>query len=189
MQNFSFIELDLSGAFLIKPFASFDFRGGLIKDYSQSVFSNNGINYELKEVFYTISHRGVLRALHFQEVNQQPKLVRCISGKIYDVLVDLRPSSPTFGKWVGMYLSGENMNELLIPANFAHGYLVIEDSIVSYKCSELFDAKNDSGIMFNDSDIGVKWPFEDVGGFDNVIISDKDRHLQTLKENSKKGCK
>lgn len=189
MQKFEFQELELKGAFLIKPFFADDNRGGFLKDYSKEVFKNNGISYDLAEVFYTISHKGVIRALHFQEVNQQPKLVRCVSGKVFDVIVDLRPDSPTFKKWMGFYLTGDNMNELLIPAHFAHGYLVIEDSIVSYKCAAPFDGPHDSGIMYNDQDIGVKWPFEEIGGIENLIIADKDKHLQSFADYILKGCK
>ena len=85
-----------------------------------------------------LSKRGVIRAIHFQLIKQQPKLVRCVSGHVYDVIVDLRPNSSTFKQWRGFHLTGENMDSLLVPAYFGHGYLVVEDSIVSYKCSEKF---------------------------------------------------
>ena len=189
MQKFSFEELPLKGAYLIKPFCNSDLRGSFIKDYSFDIFKENGIDYNLDEVFYTISHKGVIRALHFQEVNHQPKLVRCVSGLVYDVIVDLRPNSPTFKQWMGFYLSGENMYELLIPDHFAHGYLVIEDSIVSYKCAAAFDGKNDSGIIFDDPDLAVDWPFEKIGGIKKVIVSEKDKQLQSFKEYYKRGCK
>lgn len=189
MQKFSFEELPLKGAYLIKPFFADDLRGGFVKDYSKEVFKKNGINHELLEVFYTISKKGVLRAIHFQEVNHQPKLVRCISGKVFDVIVDLRPESPTFKKWLGFYLTGENMDELLVPAHFGHGYLVLEDSIVSYKCAAPFDGEHDSGIMYNDPDINVKWPFEEIGGEKNLIVSEKDKNLQSFGEYCEKGCK
>ena len=189
VNKFSFEKLQLEGAYLIKPFFADDLRGGFVKDYSTNTFIENGIEFDIKEVFYTISRRGVIRALHFQEVNQQPKLVRCISGKIYDVIVDLRPDSPTFKKWLGFYLTGENRNELLIPAHFAHGYLVIEDSIVSYKCAAPFDAPNDSGIIYNDKILGIVWPFNEIGGIEHLIISDKDQKLQTFLEYYDKGCK
>ena len=189
MQKFSFEELPLKGAYLIKPFFADDLRGGFIKDYSKEVFEKNGINHELLEVFYTISKKGVLRAIHFQEVNHQPKLVRCVSGKVFDVIVDLRPESPTFKKWLGFYLTGENMDELLVPAHFGHGYLVLEDSIVSYKCAAPFNGEHDSGIKFNDPDIAVDWPFDEMGGEQNLIISEKDKNLQSFKEYFEKGCK
>ena len=97
IQKFEFKKLDLNGAYLINPFCATDNRGGLIKDYNVEMFQNNGIEHKLKEVFYTISKRGVLRAIHFQLGKQQAKLVRCISGHVYDVIVDLRPNSTTFG--------------------------------------------------------------------------------------------
>ena len=119
IQKFDFQELDLKGAYLIKPFYATDSRGGLIKDYNIDVFKENGIRHDLKEVFYTVSKRGVIRAIHFQLIRQQPKLVRCISGHVYDVIVDLRPSSPTYGQWRGFHLTGENTNTLLVPAFLA----------------------------------------------------------------------
>lgn len=181
-QKWNFEELDLKGAYHIKPFFASDDRGGLIKDYNIDVFKGHGIDHELKEVFYTISKKGVIRAIHFQLVKQQPKLVRCVSGHIYDVIVDLRPDSPTYGQWRGFHLTGENMDSLLVPAFFGHGYLVIEDSIVSYKASEVFYGEGDSGIMYNDPDIGIEWPFELIGGIENLIISEKDLRLMSGKE-------
>lgn len=178
--KFSFEELPLKGAFKIQPFYATDERGGFVKDYNIEMFRANGIEHELKEVFYTISKRGVIRATHFQLVKQQAKLVRCISGHVYDVIVDLRPDSPTFGKWLGFDLTGENQVELYIPQFFGHGYLVIEDSIVSYKCGEVFYGEGDSGIMYNDPQINIKWPFEKVGGEKNLIISEKDKRLMSL---------
>lgn len=182
VQKFDFQKLDLNGAYLIKPFFASDERGGLIKDYNIDTFRASGIEHELKETFYTLSKRGVIRATHFQLIKQQPKLVRCISGHVYDVIVDLRPDSETFGKWLGFHLSGENMNSLLVPAYFGHGYLVVEDSVVSYKCAEVFYSEGDSGIIYNDPDIGIKWPFELIGGEDKLIISKKDKELMSLED-------
>ena len=182
IQKFEFEKLELNGAYLIKPFYATDDRGGLIKDYNIDTFAQNGIDYNLKEVFYTISKKGVIRATHFQLIKQQPKLVRCISGHVYDVIVDLRPDSPTFGKWQGFHLTGENTNSLLVPAGFGHGYLVIEDSVVSYTCAEVFFGEGDSGIMYNDPDIGIEWPMELIGGEENLIISEKDLNLMSFKE-------
>lgn len=181
IQKFEFQELDLEGAYKITPFFSPDERGGLIKDYNVETFKANGIEYELKEVFYSISKRGVIRGIHFQLVKQQAKLIRCISGHVYDVIVDLRPGSRTFGQWRGFDLTGEDRVELYVPEFFGHGYLVLEDSVVSYKCSEVFYGEGDSGIMYNDSDINIRWPFELIGGEENLIISEKDRHLMSLK--------
>lgn len=186
IQKFEFQELDLKGAYLIKPFYATDARGGLIKDYNVDTFRANGIDHDLKEVFYTISKRGVIRATHFQLEKQQAKLVRCISGHVYDVIVDLRPDSPTYGQWRGFHLTGENTNCLLVPPYFGHGYLVIEDSVVSYKCAEVFYGPGDSGIMYNDPDIGIEWPFEEIGGIENLIISEKDLNLMSFKDYTEK---
>lgn len=180
--KFDFQELDLKGAFKIQPFCATDERGGFVKDYNIDMFKANGIEHELKEVFYTISKKGVIRATHFQLVKQQTKLVRCISGHVYDVIVDLRPDSPTFGQWRGFDLTGENQVELYIPPYFGHGYLVLEDSVVSYKCGEVFYGEGDSGIMYNDPDINILWPFEKIRGVENMIISEKDKNLMSFKE-------
>lgn len=185
IQKFDFQELDLKGAYLIKPFFASDERGGLVKDYNIDTFKANGIDHELKEVFYTISKKGVIRATHFQLVKQQAKLVRCIKGHVYDVIVDLRPDSPTFGKWMGFDLSEDNMNSLLVPEYFGHGYLVLEDSVVSYKCAEVFYGEGDSGIMYNDPQIGIDWPFHKIGGIENLIISEKDLKLMSFEEYKK----
>ena len=182
IQKFAFEELDLKGAYLIHPFCATDHRGGLIKDYNVDMFRANGIAHDLKEVFYTISKKGVIRAIHFQLVKQQAKLVRCVSGHVYDVIVDLRPDSPTFKQWRGFDLSGENMNCLYVPEYFGHGYLVLEDSVVSYKCNEVFYGEGDAGIMYNDPDIGVVWPFDEIGGKDNLIISEKDLNLMSVND-------
>ena len=180
MQKFSFHELNLKGAYLIEPFISDDERGAFMKDYNIDTFHAAGIEHELKEVFYTESKRGTIRALHFQLGRQQPKLVRCISGHVYDVIVDLRPDSETFGQWRGFDLTGENRLSLLIPAYFGHGYLVLEDSIVSYKCAEVFYAEGDSGILYSEPALAIRWPFEKIGGEGNLIISEKDRNLGLL---------
>lgn len=182
IQNFEFEELDLKGSYLINPFISYDKRGKFIKDYSQEIFLKNGINHDLKEVFYTVSQKGVIRALHFQEVKEQAKLVRCIKGNIYDVIVDLRKNSPTYKQWRGFYLNEENNFSLLVPEHFAHGYLVLEDSIVSYKCAEKFYAEYDSGIKWNDLDLKINWPLDEIGGLQYMINSQKDEQLQSFKE-------
>ena len=180
MQKWNFEKLDLEGAYKITPFFADDNRGGFLKDYSKEVLEKNGINHDLKEVFYTISHKGVIRAIHFQRVKQQAKLVRCVSGKIFDVIVDLRKDSPTFKQWRGFYLSGENMVELLVPEGFGHGYLVLEESIVSYKCSEKFYDEYDDGIRFDDPDLEIAWPYDEIGGKEKVINSLKDNNLQSF---------
>ncbi len=180
IQKFEFKELPLNGAYLITPFYATDERGGFIKDYKIDIFKENGVNHKLKEVFYTISKKGVIRALHFQLGKQQAKLVRCISGHVYDVITDLRPESLTFGKSMGFHLTGDNQKTLYVPEYFGHGYLVLEDSIVSYKCGEVFYGEGDSGIMYNDPDLAIEWPMELIGGEQNLIISEKDKHLMSF---------
>ena len=181
-QKFEFRELEMKGAYESILFYAIDIRGGFIKDFNFDVFNQNGIDHELKEAFYTISKKGVIRAMHFQFMKQQAKLIRCISGHVYDVIIDLRPDSPTFGKWQGFDLTGENLKTLYIPQFFGHGYLVLEDSVVSYKCSEVFYGGGDAGIIYNDPDMAIEWPFEKIGGIENLIISEKDKNLRSLKE-------
>ena len=184
IQKFDFQEMDLKGAYIIKPFYATDERGGLIKDYNIDTFKAAGIEYNLKETFYTISKRGVIRAIHFQVEKPQPKLMRCISGRVFYAIVDLRPESETFGQYRTMELNGENPICILCPAGFGQGYLVIEDSVMSYKASDVFYGPGDTGIMYDDADIKIEWPFDLIGGKENMIISEKDLHLMSLKEYS-----
>lgn len=180
--RFAFKPTAIEGVIEVTPFNAEDVRGCFTKDYSREVFEANGIKHDLQEVFYTTSHKGVIRALHFQRERQQPKLVRCIHGHVWDVVVDLRKDSPTFKQWLAFDLKGEEHNEVLIPAGCAHGYLVLEESIVSYKCSEKFYGEYDDGIRWNDPEIAVAWPLDKIGGADKVILADKDKNLQSLAE-------
>jgi dTDP-4-dehydrorhamnose 3,5-epimerase len=163
--------------YLLHSFSASDERGAFVKDYSEEALREQGIDFALKEVFYTYSKPGVIRAIHFQRERQQGKLVRCVKGRIYDVIVDLREGAETFGKWEAFVLSEKNHQELLIPGGCGHGYLVIEESIVSYKCDERFHAEYDDGIRWDDPDIGIEWPLSSV---EERILSDKDRNLQSF---------
>lgn len=189
MQNFEYFSTKFEGAYFINPFVAEDNRGGFIKDYNINLFEQNGIQHSVKEVFYTLSHKGVIRAIHFQEVKQQAKLVRCLVGHVYDVIVDLRKESPTFGQWQGFDLSEKNNAALYVPEHFGHGYLVLEDSIVSYQCNEVFYGEYDSGIKWNDADIAIQWPLDKIGGEGNLIISEKDKSLQSFKAYVESGCR
>lgn len=182
IQQFDFQEMDLKGAYIIKPFYASDERGGLIKDYNIDTFRKFGIDYELKETFYTISKRCVIRAIHFQLEKPQPKLMRCISGRVWYVIVDLRPESETFKQYRSMELNGDDPTCILCPGGFGQGYLVLEDAIMSYKASEVFYGPGDAGIMYNSSEIGIEWPFDMIGGVENVIISEKDLGLLSLNQ-------
>lgn len=179
-QKWEFNETEIAGLIEVTPFHMEDVRGCFTKDYSQEIFKINGIQHELAEVFYTTSYKGVIRGLHFQRVKQQPKLVRCLWGHVWDVVADLRKDSPTFTKWLAFDLIGEKQNEILVPAGCAHGYLVLEQSIVSYKCAEKFYGEYDDGILWDDPDLDVSWPLELVGGKGKVILSDKDKNLQSF---------
>lgn len=182
IQKFEFKELDLKGAYIIKPFFATDERGGLIKDYNIDAFKEAGIDYDLKETFCTISKANVIRALHFQLYKPQPKLMRCISGRVFYVIVDLRPESETFGQYRHMELKGDDPTCVLCPAGFGQGYLALEDSVMSYKAAEVFYGAGDSGIMYSDPDIGIDWPFYLINGKDNLIISEKDLNLMSFKQ-------
>lgn len=178
--NFDFKDTKLNGIIRIIPFQSYDNRGSLIKDYNKEVYLKYAINFGIEEIFYTSSKKGVIRAIHFQRSKPQSKLIRCISGAIFDVVVDLRKNSETFGQWEGFYLSADNNEQLLIPAGFGHGYLVLEDSIVSYKCDEVFYDEFDDGIIWNDQSLNIKWPLIEVKN--ELILSEKDKNLQTFEE-------
>ncbi len=186
IQKFEFLETEIKGLFEITPFNSEDIRGCFTKDYSREIFEQHGIKHELDEIFYSTSKKGVIRGLHFQRVKEQAKLVRCISGHIFDVVVDLRMDSPTFKKWHGFELNGENRKEILVPVGCAHGFLALNLSTVSYKCSECFCAEGDDGMRWNDPDIAIDWGLERIGGVDKVILSEKDSKLQSLKEFTEK---
>lgn len=182
MRQFEFCETRIQGLWQITPFCADDVRGSFIKDYSQEIFAANGITHDLKEVFYTVSHQGVIRALHFQREKQQPKLVRCVSGAVFDVVVDLRGNSATFKEWMAFELTAENQNEILVPAGCAHGYLVLKESIVSYKCAEKFYGEYDGGIRWDDPEIHVDWPLDRIGGREKLILADKDKNLPSFSE-------
>lgn len=173
------IKTIFSDSFLINNFVSTDLRGCFIKDYSMEFLKSFGIFFNLKECFYTISRKGTIRANHFQIVKEQGKLIRVIKGKIFDVIVDLRKDSKTFKKWQGFILDDKKCQSLYVPRGFSHGYYVLEKSIVSYKCDEKFYPEYDSGILWNDKTLNIKWP---INEHSKLIISKKDKNLQTFKE-------
>ncbi len=183
MRHFSFNNISpFDTPKVITPFLSADERGDFTKDFHRELYESNDINFEIKEVFYTNSKKGVVRALHFQTVKPQAKLVRCVSGKIFDVIVDLRINSATYMKWKSFILTADG-SQLYIPEGFAHGYLVLEDSIVSYMCNEKFYSEYDTGVKWDDERLNICWPTELV---EKIILSDKDRTLETLSEYEKR---
>lgn len=178
-ENFHFEETILSGIKLIRPFYVEDIRGSFLKAFERDAFQSNGIKTQGFELFYTHSKKGTVRGLHFQRKNCQDKLVQVLLGSVYDVVVDLRDGSPTFGCWEGFWLSAQNRNMLYIPEGFAHGFLALEDTLFGYQCGKRYDLDTDGGILWNDPQVAVRWPLELV---DEVILSKKDMHLPTLEE-------
>lgn len=173
----------IEGLVVIHPHIFEDERGYFIKDFEKSFYEENGLPTNFLEINESKSKKGTIRGLHFQQKYSQGKLIRVIKGTVYDVAVDLRFGSPTFGKWMGFELSEYNHDVLYIPEGFAHGFLALEDdSIFSYKCTNKYAPEYDSGIHYNDPEIGVAWPVENVGGWKNVKTSAKDAILQSFKE-------
>ena len=181
IQKFEFEELDLKGAYKITPFLATDERGGILKDYNIDIFTANGIKHDLKETFYTITKKGVIRALHFQLKKPQAKLIRCISGHVYAVIVDLRKESKSFGQYVKVELSEENHNMLFIPNGFAHGFVALTDNVeLIYKTGGEYEPKADRGVLWSDKDINVDWNID----FE-PILSEKDKIQPKLKDINK----
>lgn len=179
--SFKFHKTSIEGLIRIDPHYFSDERGYFIKDFEKEIFSLNGLPTEFYEVNESKSKKGTLRGLHFQNNFSQGKLIRVIKGAVYDVAVDLRKDSKTFGKWEGFYLSEKDHNMLYIPKNFAHGFLTLEDdTIFSYKCTDKYSPVDDSGIIWNDEELAIKWPLELVS--EKLIISEKDSNLQSFKE-------
>lgn len=180
----------IEGLVLIHPHVFEDERGYFIKDFEKSFYEQNGLPVNFFETNESKSKKGTIRGLHFQQRFSQGKLIRVIKGAVYDVAVDLRFGSPTFGKWMGFELTELNHDVLYIPEGFAHGFLSLEeDSIFSYKCTNRYAPEFDSGIRYDDPEIGVNWPVERVGGWDKVITSFKDANLQSMNTFINKGLK
>ena len=168
---FEFVKLEIEGVVLVKPKVYGDHRGFFMETYKKSEFFENGITVDFNQDNHSKSIKGVLRGLHFQKAPYaQAKLVRCGRGRIYDVAVDIRPDSKTFGKYVKVELSEENKHMIFIPAGFAHGFVVLSDEAeIFYKVCGEYNAAADSGILWNDPDIGIDWGID----FD-PILSEKD---------------
>lgn len=175
---FEFKRLEIPDVILITSKAFSDERGFFMESYKESEFKANGINFEFKQDNHSKSSKKVLRGLHYQlEPYAQGKLVRVITGKIFDVAVDIRRGSPTFGKWVSAELSEDNKKMLWIPPGFAHGFLALEDNTnVLYKSTNEYSKESERGILWNDPEIGIKWPL------DNPLLSDKDKKHPVLKD-------
>lgn len=178
MGNFKFIETEIKDVFIIEPKVFGDNRGYFLETYKKSDFEEAGLKYDFIQDNQSSSRKGVLRGLHFQKTHPQAKLVRVLSGEVFDVAVDLRKGSETYGKWVGVLLSGDNKKQFMIPRGFAHGFVVVSDyAEFAYKCDDLYHPEDEGGLPWNDPDIAIEWP--DVG---NVILSEKDSHFSKFAE-------
>lgn len=175
---FSFKKTEIEGVYIIEPKVFGDDRGYFMETYKDSDFKEAGLDYEFVQDNQSKSRKGVLRGLHYQKQFPQAKLVRVISGEVFDVAVDLRKGSPTYGKWVGVILSSENKKMFMIPRGFAHGFVVLSETAeFVYKCDEVYHPEDEGGIMWNDPDIGVAWPYEE-----EPLLSEKDKKHPPLKE-------
>lgn len=164
------IELPLAGAKLIKPRVFRDARGFFLESYSQARYAESGIPEVWVQDNHSLSREGTLRGLHYQSAPGQAKLVRVTKGRIFDVLVDIRPESPTFGKWHGLEIDAEQHFQVYVPVGFAHGFGVLSDTAeVQYKVSAPYDAKYECALRWNDPDIGVAWPIT------NPVLSERDQ--------------
>ncbi|MFD1139454.1 dTDP-4-dehydrorhamnose 3,5-epimerase [Paenibacillus urinalis] len=169
--------LHLQGAILIEPKVHGDNRGFFMESYNEEVFHRNGINHQFIQDNHSLSAEpGVLRGLHYQlNPKAQTKLVRVIAGAIYDVIVDVRKKSPTFGQWVGVILSEHNKRQLLVPKGFAHGFCtLVPNTQVIYKVDEYYSPENDRGILWNDPALNIDWPVS------HPVLSDKDQKHPVL---------
>jgi len=174
---------EIEGLKIITPEVRGDARGYFMETYQYNDFNAAGISVQFVQDNQSASKRGVLRGLHFQIDHPQDKLVRVIKGEVFDVAVDLRPGSKTFGKWHGVLLSEENKKQFFVPKGFAHGFLVVSDyAEFCYKCSDFYHPGDEGGLIYNDPDIGVEWPIsEDM----ELIFSDRDTKWKGIAEYKK----
>lgn len=177
--NFTFTDTSIEGVKVVDVRSFGDERGSFMETYKRSDFIAGGIDAEFVQDNQSSSSKGVLRGLHFQIDNPQAKLVRVVEGSVFDVCVDLRPASETYGKWEGVVLSAENKRQFFIPRGFAHGFLVLSDrATFCYKCDDVYHPNDEGGLMWNDPAIGIEWPpmeGDDVFDRSKLILSAKDK--------------
>ncbi len=172
-----FRRLDLAGVILVAPDVHHDERGFFLETYHRDKYAAGGIPETFVQDNQSFSRQGVLRGLHAQLRFPQGKLVRAITGEIYDVAVDIRPGSPTFGRWVGEILSSDNVRQLYVPPGFAHGFCVLSETAhVQYKCTDVYRPGDEIGVVWNDPEIGINWPVPDP------VLNEKDRTAPRLAE-------
>ncbi len=183
MGKFNFIKTSIDGVVIIEPTAFGDDRGYFMETYQYNDFAEAGIDVKFVQDNQSKSKKGVLRGLHFQKQFSQSKLVRVISGEVFDVAVDLRKGSPTYGKYEGVILSAENRRQIFIPRGFAHGFVVLSDEAeFVYKVDDFYHPNDEGGLMWNDPEVGIDWPIP--AGME-IILSDKDKINPSLSEITK----
>lgn len=174
----TFNKTEIEGVYIIEPKVFGDSRGFFMETYNENDFKKNGLDYVFVQDNQSKSHKGVLRGLHFQKEHPQAKLVRVVEGEVFDVAVDLRKGSKTYGKWVGVILSEENKKMFMIPRGFAHGFVVLSKKAqFVYKCDDFYHPEDEGGIMYDDPDINIEWPYKG-----DVELSEKDKKHPLLKE-------
>ena len=165
----------LPGVVLVEPVVHRDSRGFFLETYNERRYRDAGITATFVQDNHSRSARGTLRGLHFQVRRMQGKLVRAVAGEMFDVAVDVRRGSPTFGRWVGAHLTAENFRQIYIPPGFAHGFCILSEvGEVEYKCTELYDAEDELGIAWNDPQVGIEWPVSEP------LLSAKDKAAPRL---------
>lgn len=178
MGKFKKKETGIEGLYVIEPTVFEDNRGFFMETYNKKDFEEIGITTEFVQDNHSKSIKGVLRGLHFQKEYPQAKLVKVIKGEVYDVAVDLRKNSKTYGKYYGVTLTEQNKLQFYIPRGFAHGFLVLsEEAEFTYKCDELYHPNDEGGIIWNDKTINIEWPLDKT---ENIIQSDKDKNWEEL---------
>ena len=180
MSKFSFEKTEIEGVFIVEPTMFGDSRGYFMETYHQKEFEEGGITARFVQDNQSSSTKGVLRGLHFQKEFPQAKLVRVLKGEVFDVAVDVRKSSSSYGKWVGVLLSAENKKQFFIPKGLAHGFLVLSDTAeFAYKCDDFYHPEDESGLAWDDPTVGIQWPLEQ--GL-VPVLSDKDLKNPYLEE-------
>lgn len=173
---------EIEGLYIIEPTVFLDARGYFVETYNRNDFVDAGLDMVFVQDNQSMSVKGVLRGLHFQKEHPQGKLVRVIRGEVFDVAVDMRKDSNTFGKWFGLVLSAENKKQFYISEGFAHGFLVLSDEAeFAYKCTDFYHPGDEGGVIWNDESIGIEWPVGDM----ELIISEKDQNWATFLETTK----
>lgn len=176
--NFTFIETSIKDVYIIEPKVFGDNRGYFMETYNKNDFEAAGLHYDFVQDNQSKSIKGVLRGIHMQKKHPQAKCVRVLEGEVFDVAVDVRKGSPTFGKYVSVILSGENKKMFMIPRGFAHGFLVLsETAIFMYKTDDFYHPEDEAGFKWDDKDINIDWPFKE-----NIILSEKDKNAPSFKE-------